>query len=340
MRSASSDRSILQNVDRDGPAHVVEAVHGLPAHASPLVQARTLARALGECLGADEVVIALPGETAVAWSATGSATDAPGCTPADEGLEVTVRPVKAAKLLQHQPELRIAVRLLLDDIHAQLATARAAEADARAAAALADAELRAAGEMEQLRYQLERDLHDGAQHHMVALQMALALVEHHVDSGNPQEAARHLDRLRTLIAGTEEVLHTTATGLLSLPLADRGLAAALTTELSTVDGMVLVVEPRLKDRRFPNEVEAALYLSCLEAVSNAYKHAPGASVTVRLWASARGVHFEVADDGPGFDPSGREPLAQLAARMASVGGALRVESRPGAGTRVTAFVAI
>ncbi|WP_433385541.1 sensor histidine kinase [Micromonospora sp. KLBMP9576] len=254
--------------------------------------------------------------------------------------DVSVQPAVAGERLHRWPELRTVVRLLLADIQAQLRAAEAGKLVGRSATRLADARSRAAGEIERQRFQLERDLHDGAQPHLVALQMSLAVVEHQLGVGRTAEAAHHLDRLRQLLASTEEVLHTTATGLLALPLADHGLVAALTARLGALETIVLDVDPLLAGRRYPPEVEATVYLACLEAISNAHKHAPGAEVTLTLRSSAAGLGFEVADTGPGFDTGGRMPLHHLAARLAAVGGTLSVRSSPGEGTRVTGFVTI
>ena len=57
--------------------------------------------------------------------------------------------------------------------------------------------------------------------------------------------------------------------------------------------------------RYPADVETAVYFCCVEAVQNAARHAPGATVRVRLRGSAGDVWFEVEDDGPGFDRSAR-----------------------------------
>ncbi|GAB2921995.1 hypothetical protein GCM10027280_06520 [Micromonospora polyrhachis] len=347
----------------DEVARVVDAVHGLPGWASPGTQAEALVRALGGCLDAAVVTIALrlplsadrdadpPGEQVVQeywWTAAGTeaAISVTGTAPIRlyDGEQVTadlvVEPPAAAERLRRWPELEAVIRLLVDDIQAQLVTSSAERLIAQNAVLVADARLRAAGEMERQRYQLERDLHDGAQHHMVALQMSLAMVEHQQEAGNAAEAGRHLDRLRELLASTEEVLHTTATGLLALPLAEHGLVAALTARLGPLETVALDIDPLTTGRRYPSDVEATIYLTCLEAISNAHKHAPGARVTLTLRTTARGLSFEVADTGPGFDTGGRMPLHYLADRLRSVGGTLTVRSSPGSGTRVAGFVTI
>ncbi|SCL29426.1 Histidine kinase [Micromonospora pallida] len=346
----------------DDVARVVDAVHGLPGRPLPGVQAAALARALGGCLEATTVTIALwlppaAGHDAdgaaehtveeYRWPASDAGAAAPvtGATPVRlcDGEQVladlVIEPPAAAERLRRWPELHAVTRLLVSDIQAQLITDSAERLIGQSTLLLADARLRAAGEMEHQRYQLERDLHDGAQHHMVALQMSLAMVEHQLDAGDAAEAGRHLDRLRELLASTEEVLHTTATGLLA-PLADHGLVTALSARLDTLDTVTLDIDPELTGHRYRPEVEAAVYLACLEAVSNAHKHAPGAAVTLTLRTTSRGLSFEVADTGPGFDTEGRMPLRQLAARLASVDGTLTVRSSPTSGTWVSGFVAL
>jgi signal transduction histidine kinase len=346
----------------DDVVRVVDAVHGLPGRPLPGVQAEALARALGGCLEAKAVTIALwlPMPTGHDADAAAEHTvqeyrwpaiDAEAAVPVSGAAAVRLRdgeqvladlliePPTAAERLRRWPELHVVTRLLVSDIQAQLVTENAERLIGQSTLLLADVRLRTAGEMEHQRYQLERDLHDGAQHHMVALQMSLAMVEHQLNAGDAAEAGRHLDRLRELLASTEEVLHTTATGLLA-PLADHGLVAALTARLEALDTVTLDIDPELIGHRYLPEVEAAVYLACLEAVSNAHKHAPGAAVTLTLRTTSRGLSFEVADTGPGFDTDGRMPLRQLAARLASVEGTLTVRSSPTSGTRVSGFVAL
>jgi signal transduction histidine kinase len=89
--------------------------------------------------------------------------------------------------------------------------------------------------------------------------------------------------------------------------------------------------------RYPPNLEAAVYFCVLEALQNAAKHAPDSTVTVRLHQADGLLHCCVADDGPGFDPA--SPTAGLgrttmADRVGALGGNVRWESAPGAGTRV------
>jgi signal transduction histidine kinase len=207
------------------------------------------------------------------------------------------------------------------------------EGDA-AAHELVDDRWRAAAEMEQERRSLERDLHDGAQHHLVALRMSLALVEHAITTGGARERmANLLARLDT----AERVLVNTAAGILPITLVSEGLAAALTTELASHDDVVLDISGLR--RHYPSVVESAVYFVCLEAVNNAHKHAPGARITVTAQDNSHGLEFAVADTGPGFViPAPNSGLHNLSTRAAAVGGTVTVRSAPGKGTTVTGFV--
>jgi signal transduction histidine kinase len=91
-------------------------------------------------------------------------------------------------------------------------------------------------------------------------------------------------------------------------------------------------------RRYDPAVEAAVYFCCLEALSNAAKHAgEGARATVRVWEDDGDLRFEVADDGSGLDPArggGGAGLTNMRDRLGAIGGSLRIESVPGRGTIV------
>ncbi|GGI99309.1 hypothetical protein GCM10011581_40630 [Saccharopolyspora subtropica] len=200
----------------------------------------------------------------------------------------------------------------------------------------------ATADMDAERRALERNLHDGAQHHLVALRMSVGLVEHAISQGRPDSARERLDHLLAQLDGTRRVLADTAAGVFPVTLADHGLAAALSREFDVAEStVVLDVDDVVTSRRYPLEVETAVYFTCLEAANNAFKHAPGATVTVRIHDDYRGLSFSVADDGPGFDTGGDDSghgLHNLADRASGVGGRLAVRSAPQQGTVVEGFI--
>lgn len=94
-------------------------------------------------------------------------------------------------------------------------------------------------------------------------------------------------------------------------------------------------------RRYPSEIETATYFCCLEALQNAAKHAPDATAVVVDLTDNGALRLEVRDDGPGFDPARITTGAGLIGmrdRLAAVGGALEIHSRPGNGTRISASI--
>jgi signal transduction histidine kinase len=233
----------------------------------------------------------------------------------------------------------VAVSRLGIELERQL---RAAQAHAEE---IAVARRQAVAEMDGERRRMERNLHDGAQHHLVSLRMTLGLVEHGVASGQFDQAREGLSRLASQIDNAEAVLAETATGVSSILLTERGLIAALNSDLSGAHPPITVTSSEaLSGRRFPPEIEAAVYFCSLEAVSNARKHAPGAAVGVRLGEADGILRFTVHDNGPGFAsgsggdaPVGRG-LRNVTARIASVGGTLAIRSVPGVGTTIEGSV--
>ncbi|OLT09073.1 hypothetical protein BJF90_44580 [Pseudonocardia sp. CNS-004] len=200
-------------------------------------------------------------------------------------------------------------------------------------------------EMDGERRRIERDLHDGAQHHLVSLRLALGLVEHQVATARFDEARERLEQVSGKIDVAESILAETAMGVSSPLLAELGLLRALETELAGGEPPVVVDASGVHgDGRFPRDVEAAVYYSCLEAVNNARKHAEGATIGVRLHSEDGLLRFTVEDDGPGWDPdraaSPGRGLRNVTARISTVGGRIDVRSAPGQGTTVEGSVPV
>jgi signal transduction histidine kinase len=99
----------------------------------------------------------------------------------------------------------------------------------------------------------------------------------------------------------------------------------------------------------PLAVTVAVYRIVQEALSNVERHSGVKSADVRLWAEGDCLVAEVTDAGRGFTPPAlvgpdatnlpaHIGLRGMRERVALVNGTLRVESRPGGGTRVRAEV--
>ncbi len=192
---------------------------------------------------------------------------------------------------------------------------------------------------DQARRTIERNLHDGAQQHLVALAVQLKLAGTLMDK-DPAKAKEAVTALESQVQETLEELRDLAHGIYPPLLADKGLPGALD---SAARRAVLPTSVRTDGLgRYAPEAEATVYFCILEALQNAGKYAgEGAKVQVDVDEEEHGLIFVVADDGVGFDPSlGRmgAGFTNMLDRLGALGGTLRVESFEGRGTRVLGIV--
>jgi len=181
------------------------------------------------------------------------------------------------------------------------------------------------------RRRLERDLHDGAQQRLVSIGLALRNVQGQLP-GASREAA-DLDAAVAELTDAIEELRELARGVRPAGL-DDGLAAAL-RELASRSPLRTTVE--VTDERFEDRLETAAYFVVSEALTNAIKHADASRVAVTA-AQRNGILMvSVRDDGVGGAGSrGGSGLVGMSDRVAALGGRVRVQSEPRAGTLVTA----
>lgn len=188
------------------------------------------------------------------------------------------------------------------------------------------------------RSRLERDVHDGAQQHLVALAVGLRLAQTVADR-DPDQLPGQLADLRTAAGAAAATVADLSQGIYPRSLAESGVGTALRAAT-----MVSPVPVHLVDRttrRPPPDVEAAAYFCCLEAVQNAVKHAAATRIEVQLADDAQSLSLCVRDDGrglPGGTPPSGSGLANMRDRVDAVGGALTVTGNPGTGTVVAARI--
>jgi signal transduction histidine kinase len=185
------------------------------------------------------------------------------------------------------------------------------------------------------RRRIQRDLHDGAQQSLLAAAVTARLARQHWDT-SPARTADLLTQLRGDLDQAATDLRRLAHGIYPPALTDLGLPAALTAAAARCPRPVTVHTGITA--RYPPAVEAALYFCCLEALQNTAKHAGDhARITVTLRHDTSELVCEIADDGTGFtSTSTGAGLANMADRIAAVGGQLRIDSAPGRGTTVRA----
>jgi signal transduction histidine kinase len=190
------------------------------------------------------------------------------------------------------------------------------------------------------RRRLERNIHDGAQQQLVALAVKLRLADGLVER-DPSQARALLEQLQHETNRTLEDLRDLARGIYPPLLADEGLTAALGAQARRA---AIPVQVETGDvGRYPQDVEAVVYFSCLEALGNVAKHARATHAVIRLEPQDGVLRFEVRDDGVGFDPVVAHRgtgLQGIADRLEAIGGALQVHSEPGRGTTLRGTVPV
>jgi signal transduction histidine kinase len=189
------------------------------------------------------------------------------------------------------------------------------------------------------RQKIERDLHDGAQQRLVALRVKLGLAASTLLDHDPAGAATLLALGKDVDATIDEV-RSLGQGIYPPLLARTGLGEALRGAARSAALPTTVHADRIG--RYSADIETTVYFSCSEALQNAAKHAAATSVTISIWQDEL-LHFEVRDDGVGFDlqttPLGTG-LSNLRDRLAAVGGTIRLTSTRGQGTALGGSIPI
>jgi signal transduction histidine kinase len=178
------------------------------------------------------------------------------------------------------------------------------------------------------RRRIQRDLHDGAQQHLVhaILRLKLARAALGERSAESQLVDAALQETELAYDDLRELVH----GIMPSALTHGGLRAGVEALAGHVDVPVVL---EVTSNRLPPAVETTAYFVVAEALTNAVKHAGATSVRVRAVDDAGALRVEVRDDGSGgADPSRGTGLVGLADRVAASGGSIAVTSRPGEGT--------
>ncbi len=244
----------------------------------------------------------------------------------DEDDRVLTELARQVGLALHNSELDNALKATLEEV--QRKNEELVESRARIVAS-GDAERR----------KIERNLHDGAQQHLVALAVKLRLVQR-IGEKDAAQALTMVEQAREDVLATIDEVRALAHGIYPPLLMDRGLPEALQAAAGRAT-LPTTVEAEEIDR-YDQQVEAAVYFCCLEALQNAGKHAgESASIEMRVTAGAAGLSFEVRDTGAGFDLETGvrgHGFVNMADRLGAIGGSVEVWSAPGEGTRITGHI--
>jgi signal transduction histidine kinase len=206
-------------------------------------------------------------------------------------------------------------------------------------------DLVAAGERRLVR--LGFDLHDGPLQEIVALADEIRTASTQISAVVPDDfrdrvRGRFNDvhaRLGALDEGLRQIAHSIrSTTAVARPVADAVEAELVALERATGIEGELEAEGDLAD--LSDSQKIVLFRVVQEALSNVRKHSGAGRVSVVLRSRRTFVYLTVTDDGCGFDPrgldAGRLGLAGISERVRLLGGAVEIETSPGAGTTVRA----
>jgi signal transduction histidine kinase len=189
------------------------------------------------------------------------------------------------------------------------------------------------------RRKIERNLHDGVQQQLVAMNVQLGLLAR-VTEADPAKAIEMATMLQTRSTEALDDLRDLARGIYPPLLADKGLVAALGAQARKAAVPTSVASDGIG--RYPQDAESAVYFCALEALNNVAKYAEASEAVIELTQQDGHLRFVVRDDGAGFDTSATAygtGLQGMADRLDAIGGSLSVTSTPGHGTTITGTIA-
>jgi signal transduction histidine kinase len=203
--------------------------------------------------------------------------------------------------------------------------------NAESRAELAASRTRIVAAADEARRRIERDLHDGAQQHLLALALRLhsaTAVPHEI--GDIRTEITHVaGALTSVIDELQEI----SRGIHPAVLSTAGLRPALRA-LGRRSTIPVDLDVRI-DGRLPEAVEVGAYYVVSEMLTNAAKHASASVIEVNADASEGTLRVCVRDDGiGGADPKRGSGLVGLKDRIEALGGSFSLHSPPGGGTTV------
>jgi PAS domain S-box-containing protein len=192
------------------------------------------------------------------------------------------------------------------------------------------------------RRRIAADIHDDPIQKMTAVSLRIDALGRHLEGA---EGRRQLDALRETVGGAIARLRHLLFELHPPSLESDGLAAALRDtlrDLGTETGVDTYLEDRLVTEPSA-DIRAAAYRIGQEALVNVRKHAGARHVEILVEGRADGLVLRVRDDGSGFDlhtvgAAGHVGLPTMRERAEMMGGHIRIETAPGRGTTVEAWL--
>lgn len=197
------------------------------------------------------------------------------------------------------------------------------------------------------RTRLAREMHDSLGHALVLVNVKLEAAER-LYARDAGRGAAELGETRALVRGAMADLRRSLENLRAPLPGGQDLAPALRRLAEEVGararlGVTVEIAPDLDLPALAPELATALWRVAREALTNVERHAAAASVALALCKRGELIVLRVTDDGSGIPPAapprpGHYGITGMRERVAALGGALRIQGRPGGGTVVEAYL--
>jgi signal transduction histidine kinase len=195
------------------------------------------------------------------------------------------------------------------------------------------------------RKKLSRELHDQVGQNLTILGVNLNLLKSLIPGDAVSLVHSRLNDSLLLVKQTTERIRNVMTSLRSPVLDDYGLVAAIDLygkQLTEQTGIDIVVRGEEVGAHLPAHIENAMFRIVQESLTNVIKHSRATRVIINAVVNEGRLYLSVEDNGVGYDGTATSPagkrrgwgLITMSERALAIGGACRVESRPGMGTHV------
>jgi signal transduction histidine kinase len=198
---------------------------------------------------------------------------------------------------------------------------------------------------EEERKRISRELHDETGQALMVIRLYLGMLDGTVKS---DEAKAKIGELLGVVDRTIEGIRRIIGRLSPLVLQELGMISAIRKEakdLTKAAGVRAHVEIPENFARLDPVIETAIYRVVQESLHNVAKHAQAQNVEIHLERKGETLKLRIEDDGVGIRAVANPArptfgLAGMQERVSTLGGQMKVTSRPGEGTRISITVPI
>ncbi|MBK8276407.1 MAG: sensor histidine kinase [Nitrospira sp.] len=249
----------------------------------------------------------------------------------------------AARLHARSEELMAVNHALVSEVSKRIDTEQSLEANRRDLRQLASQLLRL---QEEERRRISRDLHDDINQRLALLSIDIERLERqlsHAAVGTVRTVRAIQDRIVELSESVRRLAHQFHPSILD----DLGLPIALRRlidDFQTRTGLDARFISKDIPQQLAQDVVTCLYRVTQEGLANVARHARAKTVRVELMRVRDGLQLMIQDDGVGFDVNhdgdrrGSLGLLSMKERVSLVAGSFTIDSTPGQGTQIRAWV--